>query len=245
MTEEPSKSAIVTGAGYGIGRAVATLLATDGWRVVVVDRDGERAQETCDVILRAGGTATPVVGDVTQVRTIEQACSAALALAPLRGLVTCAAIRHRGSVVEVSEQGWKETLDVVLNGVFLACRSVIAPMTAAGGGSIVNVSSPDAAGRGGMVAYASAKAAVNALSVCMAHDHAEAGIRVNVVSPGFTVSGMTEHYGEERIAAVASRALARRAAQPEDPARLIRFLMSDEGAAFSGGFFGVPRVEYS
>ncbi|HUP07714.1 MAG TPA: SDR family oxidoreductase [Caldimonas sp.] len=245
MDAPQASSTIVTGGGYGIGRAVSRLLAGDGWAVVVVDRDEAKAAQTCQLIAGAGGRALPVVGNVTVASTLSRACEAARDLAPLRGLVTCAAMRHAGSVTQVSEAGWKETLDVVLNGVFLACKAAIPDMIAAGGGAVVNVSSPDAYGRRGMVSYASAKAAVNALSQCLALDHAGDGIRVNVVLPGFTLTGMTEHYPEARIAQTAARSVARRVAQPEDAARLIRFLMSPEGETFTGGVFGPQGLAYT
>lgn len=232
------RSAIVTGGAYGIGRATVRLIARDGWSVVVLDRDPARVEETCALVRSDGGTVTGVVGDVTREDSCAHAVDAARRLGSLAGLATCAAMRHAGPITTISADQWKETLDVVLNGVFLACKSVIPDMIAAGGGTIVNVSSPDAFGRRGMVAYASAKAAVNCLSQCLAADHLSDGIRVNVVLPGFTRSGMTEHYDEARFAELSSRSVAGRVGEPDDVARLVRFLMSDEAETFTGGQFG-------
>jgi NAD(P)-dependent dehydrogenase (short-subunit alcohol dehydrogenase family) len=233
-----ARTAIVTGGGYGIGRAAAARLARDGWSVVLVDRDAGRLAETRDLIESAGGRARAVAGDVTQAETMRAAVKAGESLAPIKALATCAAMRHAGPITAISEAQWKETLDVVLNGVFLACHAVIPRMIATGGGAIVNVSSPDGYGRRNMVAYAAAKGAVNTLSLCLASDHLADRVRVNVVLPPATITGMTEQYSAARLDEMAARAVAGRMAGPEDVARLICFLLSDEGETFTGGVFG-------
>jgi 2-hydroxycyclohexanecarboxyl-CoA dehydrogenase len=232
------KVAIVTGGGYGIGRAVCRLAGDRGWAAVAVDRNGARAEETAAMIRDGGATAVSVAGDVTDGGCAARAVEAACALGPLKGLATCAAMRHQGPITAITAEQWHETVDVVLNGVFLFCKAVIPEMIRNGGGSIVNVSSPDSFGRKAMVAYAAAKGGVNALTQCLAADHLEHGIRANVVLPGITLSGMTEHYPEERMRELADRSVARRLAQPDDIARLVYFLLSDEGETFTGGFFG-------
>lgn len=232
------RSAIITGGGYGIGRAAALMLAQDGWSIVIVDRDPDRAEGACQTIVEKGGMAAAVVGDVTKADTFAEAVRKAHAFAPVQGLVTCAAMRHAGAITAITEQQWRETLDVILNGVFLACQAVIPEMKAAGGGSIVNVSSPDAFARRNMVAYASAKAAVNVLSQCLALDHVSDGIRVNTVLPGFTLTGMNEHYEKSRLDEAASRMVAGRVAEPEETAAIIRFLMSPQAETMTGGFYG-------
>jgi NAD(P)-dependent dehydrogenase (short-subunit alcohol dehydrogenase family) len=237
-------AAIITGGGYGIGRAVAELLAADGWRLIIVDRDIARAEETCARVAGAGGHAIPLAGNVALAETANAAIARVRASGePLRGLVTCAAMRHEGPITAISEAQWDETLDVVLKGVFLFCKAAISLMQEqGGGGSIVNVSSPDSYGRKNMVAYAAAKAGVNALSACLAADQLADRIRVNVVHPGFTLSGMTEHYAADRLDGAAARSVAGRLALPEDVAGLIRFLMSATGETFTGGIFGAQPI---
>ena len=229
---------IVTGGGYGIGRAVCRRVGARGCAVVAVDRDSVRAGETAGEVRAAGGTATSVAGDVTDAQCAVRAVEAARGLGKLTGLATCAAMRHPGPITDITENQWDETVDVVLKGVFLFCKAVVPEMIRNGGGSIVNVSSPDSFGRKGMIAYAVAKAGVNALTQCLAADHVEHHIRANVVLPPFTVTGMTEHYPEDRMRGVAARSVAGRPAQPDDVARIIDFLLSDESETFSGGFFG-------
>jgi NAD(P)-dependent dehydrogenase (short-subunit alcohol dehydrogenase family) len=233
-----TRVAIVTGGGYGIGRAASRLLAADGWSLVIVDVDIGRAQETERAIRGAGGIALAVTGDVSDAATAAAAVEQARGLGPLGGLVTCAAMRHEGIITAITPAQWDETVGVVLRGVFLFCQAAIPDMIANGGGAIVNVSSPDAYGRKAMVAYAAAKGGVNSLTLCLAADHAKDRVRVNAILPGFTLTGMTEHYAEERIRSVASRSVAGRPGQPEDIARLIRFLLSEDGATFTGGMFG-------
>lgn len=232
-------TAIVTGGGYGIGRAACRMLAADGWSIMVVDRDEGRAAETVSLVRAAGGLAQPVVGDVTYPATADAAVRAANeSFGKVTGLVTCAALRHVGRITDTTAEQWDETLRVILYGAFNFCKAVLPEMIAAGGGTIVNVSSPDAFGRRGMVAYSVAKAAVNALTTCLAADHVGDHIRVNTVLPGFTVTGMTEHYPAERLQNAGLASVAGRPGAPEDAARLIAFLMSKAGETFTGGMFG-------
>lgn len=230
---------MVTGGGYGIGRASSLILAADGWSVLVADIDTERARGTAEQIEAAGGTSSWLAGDVCDRAFAEAAiATAARELAPFGGLVTCAAARCTGAITETSHEDWDRTLRIVLGGVFNFCHAAVPALIAEKGGSIVNVSSPDCYGRKGMVAYASAKAAVNTLSLCLAADHLADRIRVNVVLPGFTLSGMTEHYSAERLALAADRNVAGRISRPDDVARQIRFLMSDDAETITGAIMG-------
>src|SRR4051812_2022019 len=127
------RSAIVTGGGYGIGRAAACRLANDGWAVIAVDRDAARLDETRELIEAKGGLARTIMGDITQAVTMQAAVAEARAMAPIKALATCAAMRHAGPITAITEAQWKETLDVVLNGVFLACQAVVPELIANGG----------------------------------------------------------------------------------------------------------------
>jgi NAD(P)-dependent dehydrogenase (short-subunit alcohol dehydrogenase family) len=234
-----SRVAIVTGGGYGIGRATCCLLAEVGWVVVAIDRDEMRGQETERLIREAGGTCVFLKADVGDAVQIQRAVDWTIAtFERIHGLVNNAAVRYVGNILQITEEQWDETMRVVLKGPFLCAKAVIPHMIAAGGGAIVNVSSPDALGRRNMVAYAAAKGAVNTLTLCLAADHLEHHIRVNAVLPGFTLTGMTEHYSLERIAEIGARTVAGRPGRPEDVARLICFLLSDEAETITGGIFG-------
>lgn len=240
MDDGPLKKvAIVTGGGYGIGRATCRLLAADGWSIVSFDVDAAHNDETVAELHALGADAFGLVGDVSQPEQAEAACALAEADGrSLKALVNCAAMRHAGTITDITPEQWLETVGVCLHGTAFFCRAAILRMKAGGGGSIVNFSSGDATGRKAMVAYASAKAAVEILTRCLAVDHLRDGIRVNAVIPPFTVTGMTEHYASERLAVMDAKSPSGHAARPADIAKIVRFLVSDESATLTAGLYG-------
>lgn len=236
-----TSACIVTGGGYGIGRAVCETLAADGWKIVCVDLNEDRALETVARIERSDGEARAVCGNVTLAATAVRARTVAEeAFGNLSALVNCAAMRHPGKITDITEAQWDETIDVCLKGTFLFCQAVLPSLKAAGHGSIVNFSSADALGRRAMVAYSVAKAGIEALTRCMAADFVHDCIRVNAIVPGFTLTGMTEHYPPERLETMANAAVAKRVQLPTDIAYLVRFLLSSEAETLTGGIYGAP-----
>ena len=234
-----TKTCIVTGGGYGIGRAVCQMLAADGWSIVCVDLNAARTTETVALIERAGGTARALSGNVSDASTAARACALAQeAFGGIAALVNCAAMRHPGSITDITEEQWDETVDVCLKGTFLFCQAVVPGLIAGGGGSIVNFSSGDAAGRRAMTAYSVAKAGVEALTKCMAADYLGDRIRVNAVIPGFTLTGMTEYYPAERLDEMAEKSVTGRVQLPQDVAQLVRFLVSPAAETLTGGLHG-------
>lgn len=239
MTAVNEGTVIVTGGGYGIGRAASLALAGDGRKIAVVDIDAARAEEVALAITANGGAAIAITGDVSDPTHAEAAVAEAGGrLGLVTGLVTCAAVRIGGTILDVTHEQWQRSLRIGLDGVFNFCRAVIPGMKQAGGGSIVNLSSPSAYGRRGLVAYSATKAAVNVLSQCLAADHFDDRIRVNVVVPGFVMTGMTENYPAEKIARAVAHSVSGRAGTPEEVAEIVRFLMSPAGESFTGGVFG-------
>ncbi|MCL2730805.1 MAG: glucose 1-dehydrogenase [Actinomycetia bacterium] len=185
------KVALVTGAGQvdgpgtGTGRATARLLAGHGARVVIADIDPERIEVTRKEIASSGGTATAVVGDVTNVADAERFTRAALdTYGRLDILVNNVGVSVPGSVVSTPESTWDQMLDVNLKSVYLCSRAAIPAMAASGGGSIVNISSIGALRAIGFAAYSAAKGGMISLTQEMAAAHGHQGIRVNVVVPG-------------------------------------------------------------
>jgi NAD(P)-dependent dehydrogenase (short-subunit alcohol dehydrogenase family) len=230
--------AIITGGGYGIGRASCALLAAEGWRIVTVDRDTAHNAETVRAVAAHGGEAVAVDGDVADGATAAAACRAAERLGPLRALVNAAAMRHAGTIEAITEAQWDETLAACLRGTFVFSKAAVPALAAAGGGAIVNFSSTSAYVHAGMIAYASAKAAIETFTRCLAVDHQHQRIRANAIVPPFTVTGMTEHYPAAALAERDARSPSGRAARPDDVARLVRYLVSDDSATFTGGVFG-------
>ena len=187
-----AKVAIVTGAGTrgelaGVGQAAAILLAGHGAKVLVVDFDPERAQGTVATIEALGGEAAIFVGDMTS----TEACSAMVdacveRFGALHILVNNVGLHGPGMVTDFDEELWNRSMDVNLKSAALACRFAVPAMAAAGGGSIVNISSIDGI-RAGMthnIPYAVAKAGMIALTTHMAAHHGRQNVRTNVIAPG-------------------------------------------------------------
>jgi NAD(P)-dependent dehydrogenase (short-subunit alcohol dehydrogenase family) len=185
------KVAIVTGGGQvdgpgiGTGKAASILLARHGAGVVLVDRETDRAEITRREIERAGGRAIVVGADVTIPADCERMTKSALdGLGGLDILVNNVGVSIPGNVADMSEETWDQMIDVNLKSVFLVSKYAIPAMAAAGGGSIVNISSIGALRSIGFAAYSAAKGGMISLSQEMAAQHGPQGIRVNVVVPG-------------------------------------------------------------
>ena len=183
------KSAVITGAGNGIGRETALLFATEGAAVAAVDLDEEAVNSTISEIIAGGGTAIPIIADVSK---DEDAASMIAAAEEAFGRVDVvfnnAGIMHSddGDAVGTEEAIWDLTMDVNAKGVFLGCKYGIPALRRAGGGSIINTASFVAhlGAATPQVAYTASKGAVMAMTRELAVVHAREGIRVNALCPG-------------------------------------------------------------
>ena len=192
MSRFKSRIAIVTGAGcvaagWGNGRAMAVRLAEEGAKVLAVDRDQARLDETLSLAGEAAASITTCICDVTDsssVRAMVQACLQAWGVPDI--LINNVGGSAAGGPIQLSEQDWDSQIDINLKSVFLTCKHVLPHMVERGSGAIVNVASTSGLRWTGsaQVAYAASKAGVIHLSRVVAVQHAPDGIRVNTVVPG-------------------------------------------------------------
>lgn len=236
MTDQ--RVALVTGAGGGLGAAVAARLGGDGWRVGVLDRDGERASSAAAAI---GASATALSADTCDEAAVERALDelAAATGRPAPDAVVCnAGIVRFGPLLDQTAEAWREVVDVNLTGTFLVARAVARRMIAAGhGGAVVTITSMNGVAAGPNAgAYTATKSGIARLSQQMALEWGPLGIRVNAVAPGLIDAGMSEPiYADADIRARRSgRVPLRRLGRAEDVASVVAFLLSDEAAYVHG-----------
>ena len=236
------KTAIITGAGSGIGYATATLFGAEGANVVCADIDQESALAPCAHIRKAGGVATPAWVDVA--RSVDANQMVAIAVETYGGLdilFNNAGVVFAGSVTESDEQTWDKTFDVNLKGVMLGAKYAIPEMSKRGGGAVINTSSINGlVASVAIAAYAASKGGVLMLTKQMALDYAPSNVRVNCVCPSDVNTPMIRNFIESSPDPVATKArfLNRvplgRLAEPEDIARAVLFLASDDAAFITG-----------
>ena len=236
------KTALVTGAGSGIGQAIALLFATEGAQLALVDRDEAGLAETEGQIAAAGGAAIIQCGDVGAVGFAEAAVAACTArFSGLDVLVTAAGFSCGGTVTTTAPDDWDAVFRANVGGTFLFARATIPQMQARGGGAIVTFASQLAlAGGRGNSAYIAAKGAILSLTRTMALDYAADGIRVNAIAPGAIDTPMlrrsfSRHADPEPVReASRSRHAMKRFGRAEEVAQAALYLASD-ASSFSTG----------
>ncbi|MGW5723529.1 3-oxoacyl-ACP reductase FabG [Amycolatopsis sp. NPDC003865] len=242
MTDSPSRVAVVTGAGRGIGAAVAARLADDGFAVGLLDLDEAGVKQGAEAIVAKGGKAVGVALDVSDAEQVEAAVTrVADELGPPVVLINNAGITRDNLIFKMTEQDWDSVLGVHLKGSFLMTRAVQKYMTQEKYGRIVNLSSTSALGNRGQVNYSAAKAGMQGFTKTLAIELGKFNVTANAIAPGFIATDMTaataERIGmgfEEFKAAAASQIPVQRVGTPDDIAHLASFLVS-EGAGFISG----------
>jgi 3-oxoacyl-[acyl-carrier protein] reductase len=222
------KTALVTGASRGIGRAIAVELAAAGATVVVGYRSGQDEAE--EVAREIGGRA--VQADVSD-------AASALALVEAAGdidiLVNNAGLTRDGLLARMSDDDWRTVIDTNLSSVFYTCRAVARPMMKKRAGAIVNVSSiVGVHGNWGQTNYAASKAGIIGFTKSLAKELGSRNVRANVVAPGYVKTQLTDVLPEEATAAMLQQTPLGRLGEPEDVARAVRFLASDESSFVTG-----------
>jgi len=241
------KSALVTGAGSGIGRAAALVFAREGAWVAAADLTLDTAQATARAVEAAGGQAVAIEVDVT-----DDDAVAAMVQAAVRafGGLDCA-FNNAGiapyqvnaggqKIADVAPEAWQRLLDVNLTGVWRCLRHEVAQMRTQGGGAIVNTASiAGLVGLPASSAYVAGKHGVVGLTRTAAVDHAEENIRVNAVCPGYIETPMTEDTMRRRGERVMGRVPMARMGRPEEIAEAVAWLCSDRASFVTGAAWTV------
>lgn len=231
--------ALVTGAAVGIGEAIAAVLASEGCRVWLADRDGKAAERAASAISSRGGVARPMVFDVGDPDAIAKAfAQVAKTDGRLDILVNNAGLLSTGPVTESTAQEWENVARVNLSGVLYCAKAAIPLMTVPAQGRIINIASISAMRGGGSIGnvlYGTTKAGVVALTMGLARELGPRGITVNAIAPAVAETPMTHSkLTEELRQRIVARIPMHRLADPTDIANLAAFLASDRASYITG-----------
>jgi 3-oxoacyl-[acyl-carrier protein] reductase len=240
MTPERSRVALVTGAGSGIGRAIAEKLAKNGERVVVNDLKGEAADEVVTGIKGSGGEAVAAPGDVSDVADVDRIVEAAgEAYGPPEILVNNAGFLQQKRFVDLAVEDFDRMIAVHLRGTFLCTRAVLPGMLSRGGGIIVNVASQlGQIGGVELCHYSSAKAGIIGLTKSLAREVSAQGVRVNAVAPGPINTELVLDLSEDWRRTKAAELPLGRFGEPHEVAETVAFLVSDGATLYVGQTLG-------
>ena len=240
MVADHTGTALVTGAGSGIGRAVAERLARDGYRIAVNDLRADAAEETVSVIRKAGGTAEAVPGDVSDPQSVhgifEKARSA---LGAPDVLVNNAGFLQQKPFVELTAEDFDRMISVHLRGTFLCTKEALPEMLARGRGVVVNMASQlGQIGGVELCHYGAAKAGIIGLTKALAREVSKQGVRVNAVAPGPINTELVANLSEEWRRSKAAELPLGRFGEPEEVAETVAFLVSERASLYVGQTLG-------
>lgn len=229
-------TALVTGAGRGIGAACARRLAADGWDIALTyGNDAEPAEAVAEEIRAAGRSASVHRLEARTDDAAEIVAQAEDALGPLGAAVLNAGLTRDGIALRMSDEAWDEVIDVNLTGTFRAARAVLRGMLKRRAGSIVVISSVvGRLGNAGQVNYAASKAGLGGMVRSLAREAAGRGVRVNSVEPGFIQTRLTDVLDDDHREALLDATALGRLGTPEDVAGPVAFLCSDASTYITG-----------
>jgi NAD(P)-dependent dehydrogenase (short-subunit alcohol dehydrogenase family) len=240
--ERQGKTALVTGAGSGIGLVTAELLAAEGAAVVAADLNAETAHATAAAITAAGGRAVAFVGDVADPDDVKASIDLAVATFGALNLAfnNAGIVGPKGKLADIDIDQYKRLIDVNLNSVFYAMKFEIPAMLAAGGGAIVNSSSIlGLVGLDASPAYTTAKHGVAGMTKSAALAYAADGIRINSVHSGYVDTPLLSYLDAPAKADLVGLHPMGRLATADDVARVVLFLLSDRASFVTGSQYVV------
>ena len=237
------KTAIITGSGRGIGRAIALAMAEQGANIVVNDVNMESAGEVVAEIEAMGRQAIAVKADVTSEEQIKEMIETCInRFGKLDILVNNAGIIQTAPVTEIDGKDWDRVMEVNLKGVFLCCKAALAPMKAQHGGKIINIASVAGKRGGGLLGnscYSASKGGVIAFTKSLARESGPFGINVNAITPAFTDTEMTRSIAPDKKEFIIKMLPLGRVGQPSDIAGAVCFLASSMSDYMTGEIMDV------
>lgn len=234
------KTAIVTGAGRGLGKGIAQKLADEGAKVIVADMSAETASATADEIRASGGTAKPFAVNIAKQDEVKAMMDFTLAeFGALDIMVNNAGINRDAMLHKMTVDQWDQVIAVNLTGTFYCVQCAAQIMRDNGRGAIINISSASWLGNIGQANYAASKAGVVGLTKTASRELARKGVTCNAICPGFIDTDMTRGVPEKVWDTMISKIPMGRAGSPQDVANMVAFLASDEAAYITGEVINV------
>lgn len=243
----PQRVALVTGAGRGLGKAIALKLAADGFSVAVhYGRSSAEAEQLAEQIRTAGGAAQTFGADLSAptnaAKLVEEI---AAQMGGLHVLVNNAGITRDGLAIRMKDEDWDAVIATNLSSAFAACRAAIKIMMRSRAGRIINISSVvGLMGNPGQANYVASKAGLIGLTKALAKEYGGRNITVNAIAPGFIASDMTDALSDTQKAGYVAAIPLGRLGQAEDVAALVGFLASDAAGYITGQVIGVDGGLY-
>jgi 3-oxoacyl-[acyl-carrier protein] reductase len=238
-----NRTALVTGAGRGIGKAIAETLAKNGVTVICVSKSAESCGAVAAAIVAAGGKAKALAVDVADGAAVAKASEELLAEFPtIDILVNNAGITRDGLLFRMSDADWNDVLATNLSSCFHWTKPLARPMTRARWGRIVNIASVSGImGNAGQANYSAAKAGMIGLTKTLAREFASRNVTVNAVAPGFIKTDMTNEFVNqpEAAARILEVVPLKRFGEPDDIAHMVAYLCSEQAGYITGQVFSV------
>lgn len=235
------RKALVTGAGRGIGKAIAAQLAGQGVHVICVSRQESSCGSAAEDIRSKGGSAEALAVDVSDSQAVKEAAEALIKEhGAIDILVNNAGITRDMLLMRMKDEEWESVLQTNLNSCFYWSRALLQPMGRKRWGRVINISSViGLMGNAGQANYAAAKAGMIGFGKSLAREFAKRGITVNTVAPGFIKTDMTEVLSDSVTEAILGQIPLKRLGEPKDIANMVTFLASEEAGYITGQTFTV------